>query len=171
MRTRRLHSTGVVNPEGGLIVHAAAAIPLKAADPTETLEPDAETLFAEFSADFGDTPLNWDARFEALAWRLHPESATAAWTARAMAPELDEAARRRALDALAFTPGRAAAAPRWPRPGKARPGRRWARCAMLQPVDALLRHFDETPVLRRPVASASALGGEALAPRTSREGK
>ena len=46
---------------------------------------------------FGDTPLAWDARFEGLAWRLHPASAVPAFLARAMSPTLDEAARRRLL--------------------------------------------------------------------------
>ncbi len=75
----------------------------------QLLEADAETAFAELSADYADTPLSWDARFEALAWRLHPASAVTAWQARAMSPQLGENARRRALDALAFSPGRAAA--------------------------------------------------------------
>ncbi|MEZ6015073.1 MAG: family 16 glycoside hydrolase [Planctomycetota bacterium] len=68
-----------------------------------------EAAFAELSAAFGDTPLAWDARFEGLAWRLHTASAVPAFLARAMSPTLDEAARRRAIDALAFSPGRAAA--------------------------------------------------------------
>ncbi|MEM1452764.1 MAG: PVC-type heme-binding CxxCH protein [Planctomycetota bacterium] len=75
----------------------------------QIFEQDADAAYAELSAAFADTPLAWDARFEALAWRLHPASAVPAWTARAMSPQLDAAARRRAIDALAFSPGRAAA--------------------------------------------------------------
>lgn len=70
-------------------------------------------------ADAGDTaaywaaapedPLGWSGRFEALAWRLHPKSVTAGFRQRAMAGELPAAARRRAIDALAFTKSYAAA--------------------------------------------------------------
>jgi len=63
-----------------------------------------EEAFAELSADLADTPLNWDARFEALAWRLHPVAAVPGFLARALSPTLTEDQRRRALDALAFTP-------------------------------------------------------------------
>ncbi|MEM9379116.1 MAG: PVC-type heme-binding CxxCH protein [Planctomycetota bacterium] len=75
----------------------------------QVFEQDADAAYAELSAAFADTPLAWDARFEALAWRLHPASAVPAWTARAMSPQLEASARRRAIDALAFSPGRAAA--------------------------------------------------------------
>src|SRR5690606_5956331 len=54
-------------------------------------------------------PSDWDARFEALAWRLHPPAATPAFLARALDPDLSAPARRRAIDALAFTGTRAAA--------------------------------------------------------------
>ena len=67
-----------------------------------------EALWAELAAELGDSPLAWDARFEGLAWRLHPAGALDAHVARAMSTTLPVAARRRALDALAFTPGRAA---------------------------------------------------------------
>ncbi|WP_419191064.1 PVC-type heme-binding CxxCH protein [Saltatorellus ferox] len=68
-----------------------------------------EEAYGELIAAFGETPLAWDARFEKLAWRLHPASAVPAFLARAMSPTLSEASRRRAIDALAFAPGRAAA--------------------------------------------------------------
>lgn len=75
----------------------------------QVLEGDAENAYAELAADYGDAPLSWSPRFEALAWRLHPASAVTALAARAMTPQLDAPARRRAIDALAFAPGRAAA--------------------------------------------------------------
>jgi len=63
-----------------------------------------EAAFAELAADLADTPLSWDTRFEALAWRLHPVAAVPAFLARAMSPTLTVEQRRRAIDALAFTP-------------------------------------------------------------------
>ncbi|MFT5734560.1 MAG: putative membrane-bound dehydrogenase-like protein, partial [Planctomycetota bacterium] len=68
-----------------------------------------EAAYGELSASFGETPLAWDERFEQLAWRLHPAGAVPAFFARAMSPTLEDDSRRRAIDALAFTPGRAAA--------------------------------------------------------------
>ncbi len=66
-------------------------------------------VFAALSAVMGDTPSRWDARFEGLAWRLHPASAVPALVARASDEGLGAEARRRAVDALAFTPDRSAA--------------------------------------------------------------
>ncbi len=92
-----------------------AAVRVDGTDPwllealVQVLEEDADLAYAELSASFAETPLAWDARFEALAWRLHPASAVPGLAARAMSPQLDAGARRRALDALAFAPGRAAA--------------------------------------------------------------
>jgi putative membrane-bound dehydrogenase-like protein len=63
-----------------------------------------EAAFAELAAELADTPLSWDARFEALAWRLHPIAAVPGFLARAMSPTLTVDQRRRAVDALAFTP-------------------------------------------------------------------
>ncbi|MFT7543050.1 MAG: putative membrane-bound dehydrogenase-like protein, partial [Gammaproteobacteria bacterium] len=68
-----------------------------------------EALFGELAATFGDSPLRWDARFEGLAWRLHPAAAISSHLARATNSSLDSAARRRAIDALAFSPTREAA--------------------------------------------------------------
>ncbi|GJM20699.1 MAG: hypothetical protein DHS20C15_06140 [Planctomycetota bacterium] len=51
---------------------------------------------------------DWDERFTALAWRLHPEFLVPAWKERALDEQLDEAQRLQSLDALAFTSGRAA---------------------------------------------------------------
>jgi putative heme-binding domain-containing protein len=54
------------------------------------------------AAKYGDTPTKWDARFEAITWRLHPPAALDGLLARARATELDVGARRRAVDAIAF---------------------------------------------------------------------
>lgn len=48
----------------------------------------------------------WDARFTALAWRLHPASLVPSWRERALDSALPADARLQSLDALAFTPGR-----------------------------------------------------------------
>jgi len=68
-----------------------------------------EEVFTELSAELGNTPSRWDARFAGLAWRLHPASAVPALAARAADATLGEEARLQALDALAFIPTRAAA--------------------------------------------------------------
>jgi putative heme-binding domain-containing protein len=110
---RALCGEALEGPVLELCLEAAARV--DGADPwllealAQVLEADPDLAYAELSASFADTPLAWDERFEALAWRLHPEGAVAGLAARAMSPQLDAAARRRALDALAFAPGRAAA--------------------------------------------------------------
>ena len=48
------------------------------------------------------SPLDWDERFTAIAWRLHPAAAVDAFAARAAAPQLSGEARRQALVALGF---------------------------------------------------------------------
>ena len=60
-------------------------------------------------------PLNWDRRFAAIAWRLHPVAAVDAFAARAAASQLPAEARQQALVALGFIndPAR--------RPGDGRP--------------------------------------------------
>ncbi len=68
-----------------------------------------EALWPELVAALGDAPRNWDARFEGLAWRLHPAAAAAAFRVRALDASLPLEARKRALDALAFMPTREAA--------------------------------------------------------------
>ncbi|MEM7305099.1 MAG: PVC-type heme-binding CxxCH protein [Planctomycetota bacterium] len=72
-------------------------------------EGDEDEVYTALAAELGDTPSRWDARFEGLAWRLHPPSAAPAFLARALDPTLEQAARRRAIDALAFTGTREAA--------------------------------------------------------------
>ncbi len=47
-------------------------------------------------------PITWDARFAAIAWRLHPAAAIGAFAARAASPRLTVDARRQALVALGF---------------------------------------------------------------------
>jgi putative membrane-bound dehydrogenase-like protein len=66
-------------------------------------------LYALLSAELGNTPSRWDARFAGLAWRLHPAAAAPAFAARAADRTLSAEARLQALDALAFIPERPAA--------------------------------------------------------------
>ncbi len=54
-------------------------------------------------------PLEWDARFADLAWRLHPAAAIDAFAARAGSARLSGEARRQALVALGFINDRRAA--------------------------------------------------------------
>ncbi len=68
-----------------------------------------DELWPELAAELGDAPRNWDARFEALAWRLHPAASIPAFLARALEPSLTPDQRRRAIDALAFRADREAA--------------------------------------------------------------
>jgi putative membrane-bound dehydrogenase-like protein len=48
------------------------------------------------------SPLAWNERFAAIAWRLHPVAAVDALAARAAAPQLPAGARQQALTALGF---------------------------------------------------------------------
>ena len=54
-------------------------------------------------------PLEWDGRFAAIAWRLHPVTAMQAFSARAGSADLSPEARRQALVALGFINDRRAA--------------------------------------------------------------
>jgi putative membrane-bound dehydrogenase-like protein len=54
-------------------------------------------------------PLEWNERFAAIAWRLHPAAAIDAFAARAQSPRLSADARRQAVVALAFVNDRRAA--------------------------------------------------------------
>ncbi|MBA2353212.1 MAG: c-type cytochrome, partial [Acidobacteria bacterium] len=47
-------------------------------------------------------PLRWDTRFAAIAWRLHPTAAIAAFKTRAGSPRLTARARQQAIVALGF---------------------------------------------------------------------
>ena len=60
--------------------------------------------YATLAQEFGGLPANWDDRFEAIAWRLHPDGAVDGLAGRAMDRLLGRAERRRAVDALAFIP-------------------------------------------------------------------
>ncbi len=68
-----------------------------------------DELYSALHDNFGLEPADWDARFEGLAWRLHPESALPAFHARAMDGALSLDSRRRSLDAIAFMHSREAA--------------------------------------------------------------
>ena len=58
-------------------------------------------LYAELTARLGhDDPLRWDARFSAIAWRLHPAAAIDALETRAASHALTPASRQRAIVAL-----------------------------------------------------------------------
>jgi len=66
-------------------------------------------LWPELLATFGDAdPLRWTPAFAGLTWRLHPEAAVPALTARARSASLPLAERRRTIDALAFVRARVA---------------------------------------------------------------
>jgi len=64
--------------------------------------------FAWLDGKYGGDPLAWPGRFADLAWRLHPPAAVPAFAARARARDLTPAARRQAVDALAFVRERSA---------------------------------------------------------------
>jgi putative heme-binding domain-containing protein len=69
-----------------------------------------EALYSALLASTGQRePLEWDTRFAAIAWRLHPVSAIDAFSARAGSADLSGDARRQALVALAFINDRRAA--------------------------------------------------------------
>jgi len=53
-------------------------------------------------------PLQWNARFSGLAWRLHPPQSVSAFERRALGPALPERERRAALTALAYIGSRPA---------------------------------------------------------------
>jgi putative membrane-bound dehydrogenase-like protein len=69
-----------------------------------------EALYAALLPALGHPdPTLWDARFSAIAWRLHPPSAIEAFKARATSARLSADARRQALVALGFINDRRAA--------------------------------------------------------------
>lgn len=55
------------------------------------------------------SPLEWDDRFAAMVWRLHPAGAVTALHLRAKAEQLTHAQRKQAIDTLAFIPDKRAA--------------------------------------------------------------
>ncbi|MBI5851415.1 MAG: DUF1080 domain-containing protein [Planctomycetes bacterium] len=61
-----------------------------------------EEVFAALLAEHGKPPTQWPAAFAEIAWRLHPKGAVPAFLARALAPELGEEDRARAVSAIAF---------------------------------------------------------------------
>lgn len=68
-----------------------------------------ESLYPELRALFGGDGARESAAFRALAWRLHPVAAIADLRSWALAADLPDDARLRAVDALAFIRDRAAA--------------------------------------------------------------
>lgn len=67
-------------------------------------------LYPELLNEFGDAdPLKWSEAFGDIMWRLHPVAAVPALAARAHATSLPPAARRQAMDTLAFIRDRSAA--------------------------------------------------------------
>jgi putative membrane-bound dehydrogenase-like protein len=62
-----------------------------------------EAVYSALLPSLGDPdPARWDARFSAIAWRLHPAAAIDALRARAASPRLAAEARAQALVALGF---------------------------------------------------------------------
>jgi putative membrane-bound dehydrogenase-like protein len=62
-----------------------------------------EALYSALLPALGQPdPMLWDARFSAIAWRLHPPAAIDAFKARAASPRLPADARQQALVALGF---------------------------------------------------------------------
>ncbi|MBI3819402.1 MAG: DUF1080 domain-containing protein [Planctomycetes bacterium] len=68
-----------------------------------------DAALAMLAEKLGDVPEKWSDRFAKIAWRLHPSSAATAFAARAMNATLAPAARREAIDGLAFIKSREAA--------------------------------------------------------------
>jgi putative membrane-bound dehydrogenase-like protein len=68
-----------------------------------------DMLWRELVADAPADPLQWSEAMAAITWRLHPTAAVPALAARAGAASLSTAARKQAVDALAFVHDRSAA--------------------------------------------------------------
>jgi hypothetical protein len=68
-----------------------------------------EEMYAAIHQEMGGQPLEWGARFAAIAWRLHPDSALSAFKIRAMSGTIDVKERVRTLTAIAFVPSESAA--------------------------------------------------------------
>ena len=69
-------------------------------------ESEAYSVLAE---RFGGLPSNWDDRFAAIAWRLHPDGAVDGLAGRGMDRLLTRSQRRAAVDAIGFIPSERAA--------------------------------------------------------------
>jgi putative membrane-bound dehydrogenase-like protein len=65
--------------------------------------------YSALAQAFGGLPANWDDRFAAIAWRLHPEGSLDGLAGRSMDRLLSRSQRRSAVDAIAFIPTEAAA--------------------------------------------------------------
>ena len=65
--------------------------------------------YAALAQAYGGLPSNWDDRFAAIAWRLHPAGALDGLAGRSMDRLLTRSQRRSAVDAIAFMPEESAA--------------------------------------------------------------
>ena len=61
-----------------------------------------EEAYAELLREQPKNPAEWSDEFASLVWRIHPKSAVSALKQRAMAQNVDENHKKRAVDALAF---------------------------------------------------------------------
>lgn len=61
-----------------------------------------EEAYDELRSDQSKNPAEWSNSFSDLVWRLHPKSAVSALKKRAIAEGVNEADKKRAVDALAF---------------------------------------------------------------------
>ncbi|NWK55608.1 NPCBM/NEW2 domain-containing protein [Verrucomicrobiaceae bacterium N1E253] len=68
-----------------------------------------QQMYALLRSKIGAPALEWDDRFEGIAWRLHQPAAVADFRKRAMSTQLSLTARKRMLTAMAFADSKAAA--------------------------------------------------------------
>lgn len=68
-----------------------------------------EKMYALLRNKIGSPALQWDDRFEGIAWRLHQAVAVADFRKRALSTQLDLVARKRAITAMAFADTKPAA--------------------------------------------------------------
>ncbi len=74
------------------------------------LEGKEEVAYETLRQDQPDNPAGWSDRFASLVWRIHPKSAITDLRERALAPNLPDLAKSKAIDALAFIDEREAVA-------------------------------------------------------------
>lgn len=95
------------------------------------------------------SPVRWSEAFAWIAWRLHPPAAVDAFAARARAASLSHAERRRAVDALAFMPTRAASFAMLELASTKGPMQELATWWILQRTSNDWRDYDLGPELKR----------------------
>lgn len=61
-----------------------------------------ELAYAELLFDQPENPSQWSEKFASIVWRLHPKSSVSALKERAMAENLSDNLKKKAVDALAF---------------------------------------------------------------------